>query len=112
MAAVEVQSATMYLSLDSGESFDHSVCVMILESAMGLDNVQLSHVTITITDWREDSSTLIIDYSLESNVHGLLETAISNIDDQLGETITIGDLKLELDSNQVETSEEEFENGF
>merc|ERR1719216_745413 len=78
---------------------------------MDLDDSQLDNVVITITDVREGS--VIIDYSLESNVPDLVSSAMSNIDDMLGETITIGDdFELDLDSNEmvIETANADIEN--
>merc|ERR1711971_1083559 len=89
---------------DNGLS-NEEVAVMIVESAMNLDDSELDNVDITITEVREGS--VIIDYSLESNVANLVSSAMSNIDDMLGETITIGDdFELALDSNtETETAD-------
>jgi len=80
--------------------------LQIVESAMNLEEDSvLNAVEITISEVRE-SSGVIIDYSLESNIADLMSLAISNIDDMVGETISFGDgFELDLDTNTIETGE-------
>ena len=70
------------------------------------DDALLSNMENTITDVREGS--VIIDYSLESAVDGVVALALSNIDDMVGKSITIGDhFVLELDSNTMSSTTKE-----
>jgi len=79
------------------------VAVMILESAMDLDESDLDNVDITINDVYAGS--VVIEYTLESDIPNLVASAMSNIDDMLGETITIGDsFVLQLDTNTVDVA--------
>ena len=110
MAEVIEESATMYLDADFSdlESYadenglsNEEVAQMIVESAMNLDgDSSLSTVEITITDLREGS--VIIDYTLESAVDGVVALALDNIEDTVGEDITISDnFVLTLNSNTM-----------
>ena len=104
------QSATMYLNADfsdlqsyadDNDLSNEAVAQMIVESAINLDgDPSLSNVEITIIEVREGS--VIIEYTLESAVDGAVALALNNIEDTVGESITISDdFVLVLDSNTL-----------
>ena len=114
MAEVVEESATMYLNADFSDLQSYAdenglsnedVALMIVESAMNLDgDPSLSNVQITITEVREGS--VIIDYTLESAVDGVVALALDNIEDTVGESITISDdFVLTLNSNTMAITE-------
>ena len=113
LAEVIEESATMYLEADFSDLQSYAdenglsnedVALMIVESAMNLDgDPSLSNVQITITEVREGS--VIIDYTLESAVDGVVALALDNIEDTVGESITISDdFVLVLDKNKPVTT--------
>ena len=91
------RSATMHLNAafsdlefnaDDNDMTNEELAEMIVESAMNLDSdSSLSNVDITIIEVREGS--VIIDYTLESAVDGVVALALDNIEDTVGHNITI-----------------------
>ena len=111
-------SATMYLDANfsdlesyaaDNELSNEEVAKMIVESAISLDAYGewiSNNVDITITDVREGSGGVIIDYSVKSDITGMASSALSQIKDAEGRTITIAhDFSLILISNTEDTTD-------
>ena len=69
---------------------NEEVAEMVVESVMNLENTSTTNnVDITVSDVREGS--IIIDYELESNIPGVVDLALSEINNAIGRKVTVSD---------------------
>ena len=89
------------LHTDSNKTKMHQIGAQIVETGLGMKyNPSLSaNIEITILDVR--SGSVIIDYALSGYNADLVESAMSNLNASIGNTIYIGNMTFNFSSNSV-----------